>query len=199
MAIKSEEKNERAIVSKRLPSFAISRKRKASTVDTSVSNVSSKKSKRTVVRKNKKKLNNINLEASEIKEVQEVQEVVSEIPEEISNTNDINDKKQETAEVTISLETVTKKSNENINSNASSDEMVNEKEIINKTILDEDVNIDKLITEDNNSSISKEEINEEISQTINSDIDEISNEIKNNKEEKKAPTGSGWMITARWL
>lgn len=188
MAIKSEEKNERAIVSKRLPSFAISRKRKASTVDTSVSNVSSKKSKRTVVRKNKKKLNNINLEASEIKEVQEVQEVVSEIPEEISNTNDINDKKQETAEVTISLETVTKKSNENINSNASSDEMVNEKEIINKTILDEDVNIDKLITEDNNSSISKEEINEEISQTINSDIDEISNEIKNNKEEKKAPT-----------
>ena len=66
--------------------------------------------------------------------------------------------------------------------------MVNEKEIINKTILDEDVNIDKLITEDNNSSISKEEINEEISQTINSDIDEISNEIKNNKEEKKAPT-----------
>lgn len=187
MAIKSEEKNERAIVSKRLPSFAISRKRKASTVDTSVSNVSSKKSKRTVVRKNKKKLNNINLEASEIKEVQEVQEVVSEIPEEISNTNDINDKKQETAEVTISLETVTKKSNENINSNASSDEMVNEKEIINKTILDEDVNIDKLITEDNNSSISKEEINEEISQTINSDIDEISNEIKN-KEEKKAPT-----------
>lgn len=185
MAIKSEEKNERAIVSKRLPSFAISRKRKASTVDTSVSNVSSKKSKRTVVRKNKKKLNNINLEASEIKEVQEV---VSEIPEEISNTNDINDKKQETAEVTISLETVTKKSNENINSNASSDEMVNEKEIINKTILDEDVNIDKLITEDNNSSISKEEINEEISQTINSDIDEISNEIKNNKEEKKAPT-----------
>lgn len=188
MAIKSEEKNERAIVSKRLPSFAISRKRRASTVDTSVSNVSSKKSKRTVVRKNKKKLNNINLEASEIKEVQEVQEVVSEIPEEISNTNDINDKKQETAEVTISLETVTKKSNENINSNASSDEMVNEKEIINKTILDEDVNIDKLITEDNNSSISKEEINEEISQTINSDIDEISNEIKNNKEEKKAPT-----------
>lgn len=188
MAIKSEEKNERAIVSKRLPSFAISRKRKASTVDTSVSNVSSKKSKRTVVRKNKKKLNNINLEASEIKEVQEVQEVVSEIPEEISNTNDINDKKQETAEVTISLETVTKKSNENINSNASSDEIVNEKEIINKTILDEDVNIDKLITEDNNSSISKEEINEEISQTINSDIDEISNEIKNNKEEKKAPT-----------
>lgn len=188
MAIKSEEKNERAIVSKRLPSFAISRKRKASTVDTSVSNVSSKKSKRTVVRKNKKKLNNINLEASEIKEVQEVQEVVSEIPEEISNTNDINDKKQETAEVTISLETVTKKSNENINSNASSDEMVNEKEIINKTILDEDVNIDKLITEDNNSSISKEEINEEISQTINSDIDEISNKIKNNKEEKKAPT-----------
>lgn len=188
MAIKSEEKNERAIVSKRLPSFAISRKRKASTVDTSVSNVSSKKSKRTVVRKNKKKLNNINLEASEIKEVQEVQEVVSEIPEEISNTNDINDKKQETAEVTISLETVTKKSNENINSNASSDEMVNEKEIINKTILDEDVNIDKLITEDNNSSISKEEINEEISQTINSDIDEISNEIKNNKEEKKAST-----------
>lgn len=188
MAIKSEEKNERAIVSKRLPSFAISRKRKASTVDTSVSNVSSKKSKRTVVRKNKKKLNNINLEASEIKEVQEVQEVVSEIPEEISNTNDINDKKQETAEVTISLETVTKKSNENINSNASSDEVVNEKEIINKTILDEDVNIDKLITEDNNSSISKEEINEEISQTINSDIDEISNEIKNNKEEKKAPT-----------
>ena len=188
MAIKSEEKNERAIVSKRLPSFAISRKRKASTVDTSVSNVSSKKSKRTVVRKNKKKLNNINLEASEIKEVQEVQEVVSEIPEEISNTNDINDKKQETAEVTISLETVTKKSNENINNNASSDEMVNEKEIINKTILDENVNIDKLITEDNNSSISKEEINEEISQTINSDIDEISNEIKNNKEEKKAPT-----------
>ena len=188
MAIKSEEKNERAIVSKRLPSFAISRKRKASTVDTSVSNVSSKKSKRTVVRKNKKKLNNINLEASEIKEVQEVQEVVSEIPEEISNTNDINDKKQETAEVTISLETVTKKSNENINNNASSDEMVNEKEIINKTILDEDVNIDKLITEDNNSSISKEEINEEISQTINSDIDEISNEIKNNKEEKKTPT-----------
>ena len=188
MAIKSEEKNERAIVSKRLPSFAISRKRKASTVDTSVSNVSSKKSKRTVVRKNKKKLNNINLEASEIKEVQEVQEVVSEIPEEISNTNDINDKKQETAEVTISLETVINKSNENINSNASSDEVVNEKEIINKTILDEDVNIDKLITEDNNSSISKEEINEEISQTINSDIDEISNEIKNNKEEKKAPT-----------
>ena len=188
MAIKSEEKNERAIVSKRLPSFAISRKRKASTVDTSVSNVSSKKSKRTVVRKNKKKLNNINLEASEIKEVQEVQEVVSEIPEEISNTNDINDKKQETAEVTISLETVINKSNENINSNASYDEVVNEKEIINKTILDEDVNIDKLITEDNNSSISKEEINEEISQTINSDIDEISNEIKNNKEEKKAPT-----------
>ena len=188
MAIKSEEKNERAIVSKRLPSFAISRKRKASTVDTSVSNVSSKKSKRTVVRKNKKKLNNINLEASEIKEVQEVQKVVSEIPEEISNTNDINDKKQETAEVTISLETVINKSNENINNNASSDEMVNEKEIINKTILDEDVNIDKLITEDNNSSISKEEINEEISQTINSDIDEISNEIKNNKEEKKAPT-----------
>ena len=188
MAIKSEEKKERAIVSKRLPSFAISRKRKASTVDTTVSKVSRKKSKRTVVRKNKKKLNNINLEASEIKEVQEVQEVVSEIPEEISNTNDINDKKQETAEVTISLETVTKKSNENINSNASSDEMVNEKEIINKTILDEDVNIDKLITEDNNSSISKEEINEEISQTINSDIDEISNEIKNNKEEKKAPT-----------
>lgn len=188
MAIKSEEKNERAIVSKRLPSFAISRKRKASTVDTPVSNVSSKKSKRTVVRKNKKKLNNINLEASEIKEVQEVQKVVSEIPEEISNTNDINDKKQETAEVTISLETVTKKSNENINSNASSDEVVNEKEIINKTILDEDVNIDKLITEDNNSSISKEEINEEIYETINSDIDEISNEIKNNKEEKKAPT-----------
>ena len=144
MAIKSEEKNERAIVSKRLPSFAISRKHKTSTVDTSVSNVSSKKSKRTVVRKNKKKLNNINLEASEIKEVQEVQKVVSEIPEEISNTNDINDKKQETAEVTISLETVTKKSNENINSNSSSDEMVNEKEIINKTILDEDVNIDKL-------------------------------------------------------
>lgn len=187
MAIKSEEKNERAIVSKRLPSFAISRKHKTSTVDTSVSNVSSKKSKRTVVRKNKKKLNNINLEASEIKEVQEVQKVVSEIPEEISNTNDINDKKQETAEVTISLETVTKKSNENINSNSSSDEMVNEKEIINKTILDEDVNIDKLITEDNNSSSSKEEINEEISETINSDIDEISNEIKN-KEEKKAPT-----------
>lgn len=187
MAIKSEEKNERAIVSKRLPSFAISRKHKTSTVDTSVSNVSSKKSKRTVVRKNKKKLNNINLEASEIKEVQEVQKVVSEIPEEISNTNDINDKKQETAEVTISLETVTKKSNENINSNASSDEVVNEKEIINKTILDEDINIDKLITEDNNSSSSKEEINEEISETINSDIDEISNEIKN-KEEKKAPT-----------
>ena len=187
MAIKSEEKNERAIVSKRLPSFAISRKHKTSTVDTSVSNVSSKKSKRTVVRKNKKKLNNINLEASEIKEVQEVQKVVSEIPEEISNTNDINDKKQETAEVTISLETVTKKSNENINSNSSSDEMVNEKEIINKTILDEDVNIDKLITADNNSSSSKEETNEEISQTINSDIDEISNEIKN-KEEKKAPT-----------
>lgn len=181
MAIKSEEKNENAVVSKKMPSFVISRKhnvskKATSNPDTSIANVSSKKSKRTVVRKNKEKTNTINLEAPEIKEVQEVQNSVSEIQNESSNATIITDTIQEKNEVTISLEAVTKKMNEKIN---------NEK-ISNKEINDEVIN---------DSSIDNTEIDEkdvkDVSEISNSNIDNIntnSNEIKNLTEEKKSPT-----------
>ncbi len=189
MAIKSEEKNENAVVSKKMPSLVISRKHKVSNVDASIANVSSKKAKRTVVRKNKKNSNNINLEAPEIKEVQEVQKVVSEIAEEVSNTNIVANKKQGKIEVTIPLEAVTSKINEKIDNKELTNEISDDNKDITKQININKTNI-LSASNDANTSITNKEIVKEVSETHNSDIDEISDEIKNHEDEKekKSPT-----------